>query len=182
MAKSRYLLLTLLIGLISYSFIDLFLKLPFEIPIASLSILGGLVFIAMAYIETKKMFNDTASNQAVVLMVYWVISFLGITVGFSGIYLELLRQNPVSFVGLSDGISALYFSLVTFATVGYGDIYPVSAIAKVLVMSEVLFSVILMPIVIAITIAFIINKKQLSQKNHKISLHQDEQTILKRIK
>ena len=36
-----------------------------------------------------------------------------------------------------DIFSGLYFSLITIATIGYGDIYPVSKLARLTVMSEV---------------------------------------------
>jgi len=36
-------------------------------------------------------------------------------------------------------LKALYFSVVTFATLGYGDIHPITRIGEVLVIIEVLF-------------------------------------------
>jgi hypothetical protein len=43
-------------------------------------------------------------------------------------------NKPLNFV------SSLYFSIVTFATVGYGDIYPVSPYAQLLVSCEIMLS------------------------------------------
>lgn len=45
-----------------------------------------------------------------------------------------------SFRGLEDGtyLTALYFSFVTFTTVGYGDITPLSGISQAIVMLEIL--------------------------------------------
>jgi hypothetical protein len=48
---------------------------------------------------------------------------------------------------------------VTFATVGFGDIYPVSVTAKLLVMSEIGAAVVLLPITIGTSIAQVITRR-----------------------
>ena len=59
-------------------------------------------------------------------------------------YVYLFRIDPTNFVGISEETIAnsnvywdmTYFSFVTLTTLGYGDIQPVGAIAKVLAYSE----------------------------------------------
>jgi voltage-gated potassium channel Kch len=56
-------------------------------------------------------------------------------------------------------IDALYFSIVTFATVGYGDISPNSQAAELLVSSHILLGAALLPTVIAVSRAFRTSQK-----------------------
>ncbi len=44
---------------------------------------------------------------------------------------------PISFSQPLGTLDSLYFSFVTFITVGYGDIYPISAFAKIVAMSQI---------------------------------------------
>jgi len=39
---------------------------------------------------------------------------------------------------------ALYFSFITLSTIGYGDITPVTGVARVMVVGEIIFGVVLM--------------------------------------
>ncbi|MGZ5050449.1 MAG: ion channel [Methylobacter sp.] len=55
----------------------------------------------------------------------WVVVFV---FSYSFIYWKLM-DKPF--------LDCLYFSLVTFATVGYGDILPITALQKLIVMSEI---------------------------------------------
>lgn len=67
----------------------------------------------------------------------------GVILSYWSIFVALLRCASESpFVGLTpSGAGAfelLYFSIVTLATVGYGDIYPKTGMARALVASEIL--------------------------------------------
>ena len=53
---------------------------------------------------------------------------------------------------LVDFTDALYFSAITIATVGYGDIYPTSAFAKTVVISEILIGILLLGFLLSIVI------------------------------
>ena len=60
--------------------------------------------------------------------------------GYAGAYLSLERLSPKAFTSMASFVDASYFSTVTFATVGYGDVAPVSPEAKILVISQILIS------------------------------------------
>ncbi|MGE5389467.1 MAG: ion channel [Deltaproteobacteria bacterium] len=182
MVRYSYGFFAIILLFIIYSLTNLFLELPYVIPVSVATILGGIVFIFLALYEVKVILNDAISKPATGLLKYWIISFSSITVGFSAIYMELVRLDPHSFVGMHDGVSSLYFSLVTFATVGYGDIYPLSMVAKLLVMTEVMASMILLPLVIAITIAYIIKRKYQGEHNEKGEFINQDNNTLRRIK
>ncbi len=66
-------------------------------------------------------------------------SYLFSIYGFALAFTALSNSDPVAFnIGRLDFFSALYFSLVTAATVGYGDIAPVTNGARGLVMLEII--------------------------------------------
>lgn len=74
---------------------------------------------------------------------YGLIFFAGLLVfallyGVIGVY--LLRTD---FIGIKSLHDAIYFCLVTYSTVGYGDIYPTSMIAKYFVISMIMVGIII---------------------------------------
>nr|WP_240107344.1 potassium channel family protein [Streptomyces sp. MUM 203J] len=58
---------------------------------------------------------------------------------FSGGYHALARA-PGEFVGLETRLDALYFTVVTLATVGYGDITPQGQTARLVTIVQILYS------------------------------------------
>jgi len=68
----------------------------------------------------------------------WVFIFI---VGYAATYWELMGITPVD---------SLYFSIVTFATVGYGDILPHTPVEKILVISEIIVGYLMGGLLIAI--------------------------------
>ncbi|MBL3665173.1 two pore domain potassium channel family protein [Streptomyces sp. M2CJ-2] len=58
---------------------------------------------------------------------------------FATAYQALARQ-PGEMIGLSTRLDALYFTLVTLATVGYGDITPHGQTARLVAMLQILYT------------------------------------------
>ncbi|MFJ2770714.1 potassium channel family protein [Streptomyces sp. NPDC087300] len=58
---------------------------------------------------------------------------------FAAAYFVLARQRG-EFIGLRTRVDALYFTVVTLATVGYGDISPSGQTARVLTLLQLLYS------------------------------------------
>ena len=59
------------------------------------------------------------------------------------LYVAITRYNPAAFVlsgtapgATMDGFNAFYFSFITLCTVGYGDVTPVSKVARMLAVTE----------------------------------------------
>lgn len=85
-----------------------------------------------------------------------VIAYLLAGIAFSFVYEAIELQQPGSFSGLPDGAgplalgdALLYFSLVSLTTVGYGDILPVSPLARPLAVLEGVFGTLYLAVVIA---------------------------------
>ncbi|MFC5632216.1 potassium channel family protein [Streptomyces bullii] len=58
---------------------------------------------------------------------------------FSAAY-QALAQHPGEFRGLTTRLDALYFTLVTLATIGYGDITPHGQTARLITVLQILYS------------------------------------------
>jgi hypothetical protein len=61
---------------------------------------------------------------------------------FAAVYYALGRSNPASFTQHLTRTDAIYYTVTTFATVGYGDIAPVSETARVIATFQMLFNLI----------------------------------------
>ncbi|MFJ5230618.1 potassium channel family protein [Kitasatospora sp. NPDC088391] len=60
---------------------------------------------------------------------------------FSTAYLGMSRQ-PGELEGMHTKVDGLYFTVITMATVGYGDIHPAGQAARIVVMLQLLYTVV----------------------------------------
>ncbi len=78
---------------------------------------------------------------------------LGLTLPFflcayAATYLLLAGGDPGAFTQPLSHTAALYFTIVVFGTVGFGDITPVSDVARLLVASQVLLDLVFIALVV----------------------------------
>ena len=86
-------------------------------------------------------------------LIYCAISiYLLIGIMWAGIYTVLEGISPGSFSGTSETTDLLYFSFVTLTTVGFGDVAPLSILAKRLAIFEAAMGGIYMAIIIAMIV------------------------------
>ncbi|HSN84711.1 MAG TPA: ion channel [Polyangiales bacterium] len=87
-----------------------------------------------------------------------IVVYLLVGLAFMMVFQVLELTNPGSFSGLPDGVqerpkelasSMLYFSLVCLTTIGYGDIVPVSDLARPLSVLEAVFGQLYLAVMIA---------------------------------
>jgi hypothetical protein len=86
-----------------------------------------------------------------------VAGFLMLALLWVPAYAAVARLNPHAFTlpagpdapATLDGFSALYFSVITLTTVGYGDIAPLSRVARMLAMMEAITGMFYMAVLIS---------------------------------
>lgn len=74
-----------------------------------------------------------------------LLNFLEVNITFASIYEMLERTRPGSIgtgptTSVAEPLTALYFSFITAGTIGYGDIYPISPLARLLVLGQITLS------------------------------------------
>lgn len=70
------------------------------------------------------------------LIMMFSLNMMQVMIIYSIWYRLLCMFDPSAFIGKLTILNSLYFTVVTFLTVGYGDILPVSDFAKLLVLSQ----------------------------------------------
>lgn len=110
-------------------------------PQVELEVLAGLAFLTIGGMITKlvadfalKAKRVDAEHLYAALSVYLLLGLL-----FAGVFLTLQLLVPGSLSGGPGPISteaAVYFSFVTLATLGYGDIVPLTSVARGLAVIE----------------------------------------------
>ena len=61
--------------------------------------------------------------------------------GFALLYVFISNRDPAAFSSVLSLTDSIYFSIISAATVGYGDIVPKSGLARFAVIVEILFTV-----------------------------------------
>jgi hypothetical protein len=116
----------------------------------------GLLFIGFVVVQLLRFIVYAARVDSEVLCAA-VAGYLLSGFAWSLAYALLGRLDPNSFVftlapqsGQSmNGFTGLYFSFITLSTVGYGDIIPVSEVARMLAIVEAMFGTFYMTLLIA---------------------------------
>lgn len=84
--------------------------------------------LALLFTKCWHSYSVLAVMSFFVIFVYGVVYYLG----------------AEGFAGISGFIAAVYFSVVTFTTLGYGEIHPITDFSRILVVTEVLIGYVLM--------------------------------------
>ncbi|WP_228055628.1 potassium channel family protein [Lusitaniella coriacea] len=113
-------------------------------------------------------------NKLPFLLTFLGLGFFTIILGFASFDAELLRQNSNNFSGLEEGFLSIYFSIVTFSTVGYGDIYPTSIIARSAAICEIFIAMFFSLIALSTTLSWV---TAYERQQHDLSIKQRIQDI-----
>ena len=111
-------------------------------------VLGAMLFIAVMGWEVHRIVTaDLPELRAAESLAIAVPFFL---TTYAAAYVTLSALSPGSFTQAMNRTGGLYFSVVTFGTVGYGDIAPVSDLARILVITQVLGDLVFIALVLRI--------------------------------
>jgi len=109
-------------------------------------VLGVLLFGAILAWQVRQIMRSAVpALQAVEALIVAIPTFI---VVYASTYVGIEAALPGSFTQPLDKTSALYFTVVTLGTVGYGDIAPVSAGARITVSSQVMLDLVLIAVVV----------------------------------
>ena len=146
----KLLLTTILVVVISLSYV-LLTSLNVTHPTLSyiivvLASIKAFFIVRLTFIQLTKIIGES-HKLSHVLTLFGVLILL-IVLSFSFHYHALYATNVDSFKTTLTGNTSLigqffeflYFSLITFSSVGFGDIVPISVVGKIIVMLEVLLS------------------------------------------
>lgn len=129
----------LLLGCIVYYYVGttwwMWITLYFLIDIVQVML--SFVFLNNVYVTAPSLRKNFA---------HLGINLIEIVLSFSILYLHFQAIGS-SWEPITRVVDAIYFSMVTFATVWYGDITPFTMIGKILVMSQIIISFLFITII-----------------------------------
>jgi voltage-gated potassium channel Kch len=162
----RYALIGFLIVAVGLTLPTLILKRSAGLLLLELPHIASYILLTFIYtpevlgmdIDISKWFKHY--KQILVILVYCSIVLLYVT-GFGWLYFSMASVDPGAFsYSVNKPVEYpvyLYFSVISFTTIGYGDITPVSPAARLLVCTEALIGAIVNVIFIAILFVYISN-------------------------
>jgi voltage-gated potassium channel len=130
---------TLVMGVRTLVVIILLLVTYYQAPLdRPLTLTTGLLFAAALLLLTLALVVQVRGILASSTPLLRAIRTLAIgmpvlLVVFAATYVTIAGQQPGAFTESLDRTDGLYFTVTTFATVGYGDISPVTELARILV-------------------------------------------------
>ena len=103
-----------------------------------LTVVGLTVLAWILWQEVRRLRHGGLSHSYEALTVMVIVAVVAFALAF---YL-LDQAKPSEMVGMSTRLDALYFTVVTMATVGFGDVHAAGQIARGLVSGLILFDVV----------------------------------------
>ncbi|MEP3633055.1 MAG: potassium channel family protein [Shimia thalassica] len=122
-------------------------------------VLTGVMLLAALWITFQVLLNQTTGNLEALLGA--IFGYLLLAMAWAMLYLHILRlDNDAIQMALDSDIwsSVVYYSIVTITSLGYGDILPISPLARMVAGFEAIVGV----LYIAIMIGSIVGKFQTS--------------------
>ncbi len=116
------------------------------ILIVGLALIKTVIIVRLTFTQLAKIIGE--SHQLDHVLTLFAVLIVLIIFSFTADYHALYILNPENFKSsttlngsfLVQFFEFIYFSLITFSSVGYGDIVPISISGKILVMMEIFLS------------------------------------------
>lgn len=136
-----YLALALL--LVGYKFVPVDANAPVSFISVLMFAVGVVLFSSAVLIMAVRQQRGT-SRATTRVQVYALIILLVGSIMFFALSYYRLAQSPGQMDGLVTGIDAVYFTVTTSSTVGFGDIHASGQIARLEVIVQIVFSLIVL--------------------------------------
>ncbi|MBA4856688.1 potassium channel family protein [Nocardia farcinica] len=114
--------------------------------VAFLAGLGGTVWLAARQLRRYLAAPEGPGRQVDGILLVLVV----VIVFFALFYYRLEVHDPGQFAGLETRTDALYYTIVTLGTVGFGDIHAVGQAARVAVMVQIVFDLVVIGTLLAV--------------------------------
>lgn len=127
----------------------------------ALCIIYGTVFTATAGLQLENgvvKFFGTHKAQGSPLVI--ISMALLCCLAFAVLHYALWLRVPSEYVGLHGVADSIYFSVVTMATVGYGDILPVGRLARSITVAEIASGILLLVVGVSATMTVWLQENQ----------------------
>jgi len=148
MVKSLVRFVVIFLGVIAAYYLLPFATASTDLQAVASLLTGAVLFIGVMLWEVRRIARaDLPELRSVEAIAVAVPFFLTI---YAAAYVTLSELSPGSFSQPLNRTGGLYYSIVTFGTVGYGDIAPVSDLARILVSTQILGDLVFIALVLRI--------------------------------
>ena len=111
-------------------------------------IVGIALFVVILGWQVKRIRTaDIPELRAIEVLAFALALFL---VLFAGIYLSLSASDPGNFSEPLSRIGSLYFTVVTFGTVGFGDITPTTDLGRLVASAQVILDLVFIGLIVRV--------------------------------
>ena len=109
---------------------------------------GIVLFVVILGWQVKRIRSaDIPELRAIEVLAFALALFL---VLFAGIYLSLSASDPGNFSEPLSRIGSLYFTVVTFGTVGFGDITPTTDLGRLVASAQVILDLVFIGLIVRV--------------------------------
>jgi hypothetical protein len=137
-----------LVGAVAVTLLDEHTQLGIVADLARPSVLWVLIAIASPVVVLRRILQHTSVSTQTLFGA--VSAYVLIAIAFSYMFLYLDQITAEAFFGVAESTSSyMYFSLVTIATLGYGDLAPVTDVGRYLATVEAIVGQVLLVTVVA---------------------------------
>jgi voltage-gated potassium channel len=154
--RRRLIAKTLLVILVSWTaLLGAYYLIPFDDRSAAGAVvrfvIGMVILIVVLVRLLVRILN--AENPGLRAVESLALVVILLIVVFAATYLSLVSESPHSFNQALDHSSALYFTITVLATVGFGDIVPVTDLARMIVSVQMIVDLVFIAAVVRVFIS-----------------------------
>lgn len=148
LAKSLARFLAIFLGVTAAYYLLPFANASSDLQAVASLLTGAVLFIVVMTWEVRRILRadlpELRSLEAIAIAVPFFLTI------YAAAYVTLSEFSPGSFSQPLNRTGGLYYSIVTFGTVGYGDIAPVTDLARIIVSTQILGDLVFIALVLRI--------------------------------